>query len=114
MAKVCISGSLKFFEDMQAFAQELPQLGISVYCPRLESSGDPRKDVFDFLAEVKAADVLFVYNPNGYCGNSVTTEIGYATGLGKPVYALCHDTDPNREVFYKNIISNAKSLAEVL
>lgn len=34
------------------------------------------------------ADVVFVFNKDGYAGNSTTLEIGYSVALGKPIYAL--------------------------
>lgn len=99
---------------MQAFGQELIRLGVEVYWPEVKDKSNPRKNVFEFLEEVKKADALFVYNQDSYCGNSATAEIGYATALGKPVYALCHDPDPNREVFYTDIVSDAQAFAKRL
>ena len=34
------------------------------------------------------ADIVFIYNKNGYAGVSTTLEIGGALMLGKPIYAL--------------------------
>lgn len=61
------------------------------------------------------ADVVFIYNQDGYIGNSTTLELGYAVALGKPVYALCSDsTEICRNVLFREVISDPAMLVEKL
>ncbi|MDR0397781.1 MAG: nucleoside 2-deoxyribosyltransferase domain-containing protein [Candidatus Nomurabacteria bacterium] len=61
------------------------------------------------------ADVVFVFDKDGYVGNSVTLEIGYAAALGKPIYSLGPDaTEKCRDCLYRANIKTAKELAELL
>lgn len=58
------------------------------------------------------ADVVFVFNKNGYAGNSTTLEIGYAVALGKPIYALNADEELCRHVLFREFISSPAKLAK--
>ena len=40
------------------------------------------------LDAIQKADFLYVCDPGGYIGRSVSMEIGYAHALGRPIYAL--------------------------
>jgi nucleoside 2-deoxyribosyltransferase len=43
---------------------------------------------------IDGADIVYVVNPGGYVGRSVSVDIGYAYGKGKPVYVLRPIDDP--------------------
>lgn len=40
-----------------------------------------------FLAKLREADFVYVFNQDSYVGLSTSLEIGYALGLGKPIYS---------------------------
>ncbi len=41
------------------------------------------------MANCKQADIIYVYNKDGYIGLSTAFEVGYAKGLGKRI--ICHE-----------------------
>jgi mitochondrial fission protein ELM1 len=128
MKSVVISGSRRFKPEMREFAKKLKELGVIVYEPYLHSGGeewekmseDYQKFVLlglthDHFYKMRVADVVFVYNKDGYSGNSTTLEIGYAIALGKPVYALeKDDAELCRHVLFREIISSPEELVKKL
>jgi len=61
------------------------------------------------------ADVVFVYNKDGYSGNSTTLELGYAMALGKPIYALSDkDGELCRKVLFRDFFTKPSELVKVL
>ena len=64
---------------------------------------------------IRKADVVFIFNKNGYMGNSTTLELGFAVALSKPIYALEEDKDePCRNVLIDKIIKTPKKLIQEL
>jgi mitochondrial fission protein ELM1 len=128
MKSVVISGSRRFKPEIREFAKKLKDLGVVVYEPYLHSGGeewgkmseDYQKFVLlglthDHFYKEQMADVVFVYNKDGYSGNSTTLEIGYAVALGKPIYALeKDDSDLCRHVLFREIISSPEELIKRL
>lgn len=68
----------------------------------------------DHFYKIQMADVVFVYNKDGYVGNSTTLEIGYAVASGKPIYALTSDEELCRHVLFREIISSPEELVKRL
>lgn len=128
MKSVVISGSRRFKKDMRDFARKLKERGIVVYEPYLHSGGKEwntlseayKKYVFlglthDHFYKIKKADVVFVYNKDGYIGNSTTLEIGYAVACDKPIYALEEDLKEGcRNVLFTDIIKTPTKLIKRL
>lgn len=128
MKSVVLCGSRRFKEEMFAFANELKKLNITVYEPYLHSGQDDwaslSPDYQKFIAlglthdhfyKIQMADVVFVFNKDGYAGNSTTLELGYAVAMGKPIYALSEDnTELCRHVLFRKIISSPKEIAALL
>lgn len=124
MKTLVICGSRRFKLELRKFANQLKQLGIVVYEPYLHSgqeewinlSDDYKKFValgltHDHFYKIKMADVVFVYNKDGYSGNSTTLELGYAVALGKPIYALSDkDEELCRRVLFKDFVKTPKQL----
>lgn len=127
MKTVVMCGSCRFKPEMREFAKRLKKLGVVVYEPYLHSGQDESKlseDYKKFVAlglthdhfyKIQMADVVFVFNKDGYAGNSTTLEIGYAVALGKPIYALSGDSkELCRHVLFREIISSPTELAKKL
>jgi nucleoside 2-deoxyribosyltransferase len=56
-----------------------------------------------------------MFNKDGYSGNSTTLELGYATALGKPVYALSDkDTETCRDILFEGYASTPEELIKYL
>ena len=105
MKSVVICGSRKFKQEINKFADELEELGVLVYAPDVDA---------DHIQKMRMADVVFVYNKDGYAGVSVTLEIGAAIALAKPIYALADDPEVCRQVLFQAVISSPEELVKKL
>ncbi|MEK7657980.1 MAG: nucleoside 2-deoxyribosyltransferase [Patescibacteria group bacterium] len=127
MKTVVLCGSRRFKPEMREFGKKLKELGVVVFEPYLHSgqdewaklSDDYKKFValgltHDHFYKIQIADVVFIFNKDGYTGNSTTLEIGYAVATGKPIYALTSDEELCRHVLFREIISSPKELVKKL
>lgn len=118
MKTVCICGSSRHYEDMLAFRALLHASGIICDWPTVEGRRDPKTlsqeeakaAILLHLERMDRADLIFIYNKDGYIGKSVTMEIGYAYARRKPVYALAPIADP----FLRSLVSAVVSAEEFL
>lgn len=127
MNSVVLCGSRRFENEILKFADDLSKLGVNVYQPYLYNGQEEWKNLSDdfkkFTAlglthdhfyKIRMADVVFIFNKDGYVGNSTTLEIGYAMALGKPIYALEEDKEICRNVLFRSFIKDAKDLFKKL
>jgi len=128
MKSVVICGSRRFKTEIRAFAKELNNSGVVVFAPYLHEGKDEwqklsdqyKKFVLlglthDHFYKIRMADIVYVYNKNGYSGVSTTLEIGYALVLGKIIYALSEDKEEGcRNILLREIITTPKELIEKL
>ncbi len=128
MKTVVLCGSRRFKPGIRKFAAGLKKLGVVVYEPYLhsgqkewESLSDAYKKFIalglthDHFYKIKMADVVFVYNKEGYSGNSTTLELGYAMALGKPIYALSDkDEELCRKVLFRDFFTKPSELFKKL
>lgn len=127
MKSVVICGSKRFKAEAREFARRLKELGAVVYEPYFHSgqeewnrlSEDYKKFIalgltHDHFYKIQMADVVFVYNQDGYSGVSTTLEIGAAVVLGKPIYALFPDEELCRQVMFREIIKSPEELVKKL
>lgn len=125
MRSVVICGSRRFKPLIREFAQDLIQLGVVVYEPRLYEGEEYEFEklypvnklmvmtglTFDHFHKIRCADVVYIYNKDGYVGANTTLEIGYATALDKPIYALSeNDSELGRFILYRKVIPSAREL----
>ncbi len=126
MKSVTICASNRFQKEADAFAEKLRKAGVIVYSPHFYTATYGSLDhvknhdkqfiamglTHDHFKKISKADVVFIYNKNGYSGNSVTLEIGYAVALNKPIIAFS-DTDPEicRDILFDGY---AKTPAELI
>ncbi|WP_433008605.1 hypothetical protein [Kribbella sp. CA-294648] len=94
---VCICGSARFLDEMQAANRELTLAGVIVVAPGVfpragdhEADGlisDEQKAALGALhmRKIDLADRVLVVNPGGYIGESTSREIAYARAAGKPI-----------------------------
>ena len=127
MKSVVICGSRKFRQEILDFVAQLKALGVIVYAPHFESDHKDwdklSKDyqhfiamglTYDHIQKIRMADVVFIYNKDGYSGVSVTLEIGCAVALNKPIYALADDPEVCRQVLFQSVITSAEELKSKL
>ncbi len=129
MKSVVLCGSRRFKKEIREFAAKLKHFGVVVYEPILfDSNEDTSISVSEktkylrrcgvtlyCFAQIRKADVCFIYNKEGYIGVSTTLEMGFAPGRDRPIYALEKDTvDPSRGVLIDEIIPTAEELLKKL
>ena len=129
MKSVVICGSNKFAKEARAFGKALEKLGVTVYMPHFyRASGGQWGGVAEFdkpfvalglthdhFYKIRMADVVLVYNKNGYSGNSTTMEIAYGVALDKPVYAISDkDEEICRSVLFRGIVKSPRELVKFL
>lgn len=128
MKTVVICGSKRFKKEMRTFAKELKNSGAVVFEPYLllnEKEWQPLSDQYkklillglthDHFYRIKTADVVYVFNKDGYSGVSTTLELGYAIALGKTIYALSEDKEEGcRNVLFREIVKTPEKLIEKL
>ena len=128
MKSVIICGSRRFKPEIREFAKKLKELSVVVYEPHLHSGQEEWANLseeyknfvvlgltHDHFYKIQMADVVFVFNKDGYSGNSTTLEIGYAVALGKPIYVLSDsDEERCRRALFREVISSAAELVNKL
>lgn len=129
MKSVAVCASKKHRKEVQTFCRQLRKLGIMVYEPNIHEPIDESsffhskhltKTIFKGLTLehfdwIRKTDACFVFNKNGYIGVSVTLEMGYASALGKPIYALEEKTgDPCRDALIDAVVSSPAALIKFL
>ena len=102
MKTVCMCGSFKHYDEMLVLRDALLRSGASCEWPTIEQRRDPKAmteeeakaAILAHLQRMDRADLILIYNKDGYVGNSVVMEIGYAFARRKPLYALRPIQDP--------------------
>ncbi len=124
MKSVVICGSRRYKPEIKRFAKSLIKSGVTVYAPYLhegKDEWDKLSDQYkkftllglthDHIYKIKMADVVYVYNKNGYSGVSTTMEIGAALALNKPIYAYSNkDEELCRLILFREIIKSPRKL----
>ena len=102
MKTVCLCGSFRHYDEMLAFRDALLASGASCEGPTPDLRRDPatmtQKEataaILLHLERMDRVDLILIYNKDGYVGNSVLMEIGYAFARRKPLYAVAPIQDP--------------------
>lgn len=130
---VCLSGSFKFINKMIEIENLLTENGIQCLSPvphsyrkgsapseftedwnslseeqKMEKSQRIQKEYFH--QKVDQSDIVYVVNPGGYVGASVTLEVGYAYALKKPLFAM----EPIKEYTVMGLIDRLLSPLELI
>lgn len=87
---IYVCGSFKDLEHSKSVASSLRALGATVL---LSEPGDP-EGIAGCLARIERADVIYVSNPRGDVGKSVSFDVGYALAKRKPVFSMSPIADP--------------------
>jgi nucleoside 2-deoxyribosyltransferase len=118
MQSVCICGSFRFYEEMVQLRNTLQARGVRCEwplsgpqrAPQTMTADEARDAITQHLERMDRAECIFVFNKDGYLGNSVVMEIGYAYAQRRPVYALAPIHDP----FLMPLVSAVVSIEEFL
>jgi hypothetical protein len=104
MKSVCIIGSFRFLKEMLDFQDRLRKENIECFGPRKERS------ILNCFDKIDKADVVYVVDPNGYVGNSVSADMGYAYAKNKSIYA----SDPINDLPLMDLVSGVLSIEELI
>jgi hypothetical protein len=74
------------------------------------TADEARDAIMRHLARMDRAECIFVFNKDGYLGNSVVMELGYAYAQRKSLYVLAPIHDP----FLRPLVSTVVSIEELL
>ena len=103
--KVVLCGSRRFTDEIRQAEKKLKKAGHIVLAPILNKNRgidklDPDLKRYAFLGLthhhfefIRKADICFIYNKDGYMGNSSTMELGFATACNIPIYVLEEDNE---------------------
>jgi NTP pyrophosphatase (non-canonical NTP hydrolase) len=99
---IVISGSFRcYFDGISETVKAFEALGVDVLSPKAskvinpgeefavletDDTSDPQTLEQRHLDAITAADALYLYDPDGYIGDSSKMELGWAIALGKPVF----------------------------
>ena len=127
MKSVVLCGSRRYKKEVFEFAQKLEKRGIVVFKPIMNTNtkiSNLEEDLKRFaflgltwhhLEFIRKADVVFIYNKDGYIGVSSTLEMGAAAVLGKPIYALEKDSNElSRNALIDKVVGSAEELIKYL
>lgn len=128
MKSIVICGSKRFKPEIKKLVEKLTKNKVTVYAPYLHEGKDEwqkmseqyRKFIalgltHDHFYKIRMADVVYIYNKDGYAGVSTTLELGCAVALGKPIYAYSNtDQELCRQVLYREIITSVSELMKRL
>jgi hypothetical protein len=86
--RIIIAGSLRFEDEIMAFAFHLHEKGYDIiyYTHTCSKCSLPKE--CNFYNNIRKTDTLLIFSKDGYIGNSVHTEIGIAYALGKKILSL--------------------------
>jgi hypothetical protein len=88
MKKLYVCGSFKFKREMEGLERKLKQENIQFRMSKEMDSGG----ILECLKKVDDADIVYVVDPQGYVGKSVSVDIGYAYARNKSIYVM-HPVD---------------------
>ena len=104
--RVYICGSHRFLGRMETLERKLRKEGVEVLISK--KIDDP--SIIGCLDKIDEADIVYVVDPNGYVGKSVSVDIGYAYARKKSIYVMTQIDDPP----VMKLVKGALSFQEVL
>ena len=127
---VVISGSFRrHFDGISEAVRTFESLGIDVLSPKAskvvnpgdefailetDDTSDPRTLEQRHLDAITNADVLYLYDPDGYIGDSSKMELGWAIALGKPVFCKKLVEDSTLKLFCGKVATPEQVNGELL
>jgi len=106
MKRVYICGSFKFIRQMDELERLLAAENVEY---KISKDVDTR-GILGCLEKIDQADIVYVVNPDGYVGKSVSVDIGYAYARNKFIYVMHPVSDPP----ILNMINGVLSFKELI
>jgi hypothetical protein len=109
MKRLYVCGSFKFLREIEELECELKEKSI-----KYETSKEMNnRGILGCLEKVDDADIVYVVNPQGYVGKSVSVDLGYAYAKNKSIYVMNRVDDPPIMNLTNGVLS-PKALIELL
>jgi nucleoside 2-deoxyribosyltransferase len=99
--RIYLCGSFKFLDEMEEIRRFLEAKKVHVLISKKTTNG-----ILRCLEKIDASDAVYVVNPGGYVGKSVSVDIGYAYARNKPIYAMHAIDDPPVMNMVSGVISS--------
>ena len=90
MKRLYVCGSFKFKREIEELECKLKEENIK--CETSKEMSD--RGILGCLEKVDYADIVYVVNPQGYVGKSVSVDLGYAYAKNKSIYVMNRVDDP--------------------
>lgn len=109
MKRLYVCGSFRFTREIENLERELKEENIEYQISKKMNT----RGILGCLKKIDDADVVFIVNPEGYIGKSVSVDIGYAYARNKPIYVM-HPVDDPPVMDLINGVLSPKSLIDLL
>jgi hypothetical protein len=109
MKKLYVCGSFKFKTEMEGLERKLKEENIRFQMSKEMNS----RGILGCLRKIDDADIVYVVNPQGYVGKSVSVDIGYAYAKNKSIYVM-HPVDDPPIMKLVNDVLSPKALIDFL
>ncbi len=104
--RVYLCGSFQFIDMIEELEGRLRKEDIeSLVSKKMDDRG-----IIGCLEKIDKADIVYIVNPNGYVGKSVSADIGYAYARNKSIYVMNQIDDPP----VMNLVKAVASFEELL
>jgi len=109
MKKLYVCGSFRFTREMEELEGRLKEENVEYQISKKMDS----RGIMGCLKKIDNADVVYIVNPEGYIGKSVSVDIGYAYARNKPIYVM-HQVDDPPVMDLVNAVLSPKALIDLL
>jgi len=106
MKRLYVCGSFRFTGEMERLERKLREADVQYQIPKRMNS----RGILGCLKKIDEADVVYVVNPDGYVGKSVSVDIGYAYAKNKSICVMHRLDDPP----VMDLIESVFSLEELI
>lgn len=90
MKSLYVCGSFKFLREIEELECKLKGKKIKYETSKKMNN----RGILGCLKKIDYADIIYVVNPQGYVGKSVSVDLGYAYAKSKPIYVMNIVDDP--------------------
>jgi len=109
MKRLYVCGSFRFACEMDELERILKEEKIEYQISRKVDV----RGILGCLKKIDDADVVYVVDPKGYVGKSVSVDIGYAYAKNKSIYVMHRVDDPPVTDLISDVLS-PKALVDLL
>jgi len=106
MKRVYVCGSFRFYREMLDLEEKLRIENIDCLGPKNQEG----QGILECFSRIDGADIVYIVNPEGYVGRSVSADMGYAYAKKKPIYA----SHPIKDVVLMDLIKRILSPEELI